>query len=161
NNDKSLAETAADETGITSYNFTNSQTGVLENLGSGATTLIGPNKSNVTSDVTPIGFNFVFMGKVYNSFSVNTNGVLRFGDDPVVPDANTFGIPGNDRIAVFALSSAAEDKGWWIFPDWRAITPPNLKTHTNGTIHYKVMDVAPNRYIVIEWKNMQVPTGSG
>src|SRR5690606_40479756 len=137
NNDKSLAETAADETGITSYNFTNSQTGVLENLGSGATTLIGPNKSNVTSDVTPIGFNFVFMGKVYNSFSVNTNGVLRFGDDPVVSGANTFVIPGEDRIAVFVVSGATERRTFWGFLYWPNVDA-ELRRHGYGKVHFNV-----------------------
>src|SRR5690606_11009658 len=61
NNDKSLAETAADETGITSYIFTPSQSGSLEDMGFGTTTLIGSGKSDVASDVAQIGFDFVFM----------------------------------------------------------------------------------------------------
>lgn len=159
NNTTARAGITAAGAGITSYDFSWGTNGSLSAMNSGATTLIGSNQTNVSSDVESIGFNFTFMGKVYNTFSVNTNGVLRFGDDPILSSANTYGIPGNDRIAIFAISAAAELRYFWGYPYWAAIDA-NLKTHTNGRVRYKVFGTAPNRYMVVEWKNMQIPAGS-
>lgn len=161
NSEKIRAATMAGETGITTYQLTAGSNGSLTNMDNGTTQIIGPNQSNVSSPIQSLGFNFVFMGKVYNSFSVNANGVLRFGNDPIVPGANTFGIPGNDRIAAFAISGAIE---YTRRRGWRA-TEPDLRTHNgnnnSGKVHFKVYGNAPNRIIVIEWKNMQIPAGSG
>lgn len=132
----------------------NAHVGTLANM-SGSNQLIRRRRSNRASEVRPIGFDFIFMGKVYSSFSVNTNGVLRLGDEVVLPNANTYGIPGNDRIVPLAGWSI-EERRWW----WETIAA-DLGTSRAGKVHYKVLGSTPNRVLVIEWKDMEIPAGSG
>lgn len=124
----------------------------------GSRQLIGSNSTNTASDVESIGFDFVFMGKPYNSFSVNANGVLRLGDEPVLATANTYGIPGNDRIV--PLSGRSVQERYWFFGwRWRE-TQADLGTSSSGRVHYKVIGSAPERTLVIEWSKMEIPEGS-
>ncbi len=134
---------------INNYQLTEkSFAGSLRDM-TGSKTLLGSNISNSASAVTDLGFSFVFMGKVYNKFSVNTNGVLRLGDEQVVPAANTYGIPGNDRIVPMAGVSY-EYRGWW----WWNSGTVELATLSNGKVHYKTVGTSPNRSLIVEWKNV-------
>lgn len=69
--------------------------------GGGWTQLIGPNLIEVSA-VTNIGFEVWFMGERFTQFTVNTNGILRFGNTPVVLGGNTSAILNNARICTFA-----------------------------------------------------------
>ncbi len=141
---------------ISNYQLTkNGYEGTMTNMNSiGIQVLIGGDKSETSSAVTPIGFNFIFMGKVYNTFSVNTNGVLRFGDEQIIETANTYSIPANDRIVPLAgVSVEAKLWFWWI--PYATL----LKTNSTGKVHYKVTGIAPNRVLTVEWLNVGFAEG--
>lgn len=112
--------------------------------------LVAANQDNTPSAVTNIGFDFWFDGVHYSQFSVNPNGICRLGPT------------GIDTI--FANTS-----GFASTTDSPKLCPyfDDIFTGTNGKVHYKVVGTAPNRKLVIEWFNMQIPyvgannTGAG
>src|SRR6187401_2250595 len=136
--DSSAAITSA------TYPFS-AQVGVpLENM-SGSTQLLGPGVDDDASAVTNIGFDFWFDGVRYTQFSVNPNGICRLG--PAVTDSIF------DNSAEFASVNNAPK----ICPYF-----DDILVGVNGQVHYKVIGAAPNRKLVIEWSNMQIPlTGLG
>ncbi|MGB3183949.1 MAG: proprotein convertase P-domain-containing protein [Cyclobacteriaceae bacterium] len=149
---------------ITSYNMSTGTNGSFAGMG-GSTQLIGPGQYDVSSAVADIGFDVVYMGQVYNKFSVNANGVLRLGTEQVLAGANTYGIPGNARIAPLAGVSVQRYTGtscWFGFCwDNYATETDGWGTHSSGQVHYRVRGSAPNRTLVVEWKNMEMPAGTG
>jgi hypothetical protein len=123
----------------------------LENMATGTTQLlVTANQDDTPSAVTNIGFDFWFDGVHYSQFSVNPNGICRLGSTAI---DNVF-----NNTSGFASTSDAP-KLCPYFDD--------LFTGTNGKVHYKVTGTAPNRKLVIEWMNMQIPyvgpnnTGAG
>ncbi len=125
------------------YDFSITQSASLLEMTDGTIELIGANKSATASAVTPIGFEVWFMGKRYTNFSVNCNGVLRFGTTAIHPEGNTYNIPNNARISAFSCLDQAPNLGHW-------------KTSSNGKVHYKIIGTAPQRRLIIEWKNLHV-----
>ena len=112
---------------------------------SGWTTLLGANSSLSSSPVTNIGFEVWFMGQRFTQFSVNDNGILRFGATQIVPGGNTAGIAGNARVCAFASTSSS------------SLAPGDLfSTESNGDIKYKLMGTAPNRILVVDWNNIRM-----
>ncbi|MFA0962422.1 T9SS type A sorting domain-containing protein [Roseivirga sp. BDSF3-8] len=149
---------------ITSYVMSSGNNGSMAGMG-GSSQLIGPNQSDVSSPVTDIGFDVVYMGKVYNSFSVNTNGVLRLGAEQVLAGANTYGIPGNARIVPLTSVSVQRITGTTCFFgfcwDNYETVDDGWGTNNNGKVHYRVVGAAPNRQLLVEWRNMEMPVGTG
>ena len=111
----------------------------LENM-SGSTQLIGPDVDDDASAVKDIGFDFWLDGVRYSQFSVNANGVCRLGPDAV------------DSIFDNSNDFASTDNAPKICPYF-----DDLWIGNNGQVHYKLVGAAPNRKLVIEWLNMQVP----
>lgn len=92
-------------------------------------TIIGPNASFASySSVIPFGsdFKFCYNGFCHDSFRVQVNGKLGFGES-----------------TLFAQNSIND-----------VITPISnrMTTGTNGWVKYKLMGSAPNRKLVVEWK---------
>ncbi len=85
------------------------------------------------------------MGERFTQFTVNTNGILRFGNTPVVLGGNTSAILNNARICTFAGVGGVEvaDTRLW-------------RTETDGQVRYKVIGTAPNRTLVVDWVNMRM-----
>ncbi|HEY6193854.1 MAG TPA: putative Ig domain-containing protein, partial [Candidatus Eisenbacteria bacterium] len=108
--------------------------------------MLGPNLDDSSSPVTTIGFDFWFVGTRYTQFSVSSNGLMKLGPNQV----------GN--TAVNDLTSGVNVPQ--ITPYW-----DDLRIGTDGQVRYKVVGSAPNRKLVVEWQNMQVPrqvtSGSG
>lgn len=126
----------------------NSNVGIMTDM-AGSQQLIGANQSEVASPVHNIGFNFVFMGKSYNTFSVNTNGVMRLGDEQILAGANAYGIPGNDRIVPMAGTTV-----YYRYQggNWKGAQVA-LRTG-DEQVHYKVTGTAPNRILTVEWNSV-------
>ena len=125
-----------------------STSGTLADM-TGSTQLIGANQVNASSAVTSFGTDFAvwFMGQRFTNFSVNTNGVLQFGTTVISNQANTYAInTGEDRIS--PLSSGTQ-----VGAETDPITG-SFATSATGEVHYKAFGTSPNRYIVVEWKNM-------
>ncbi|MCG2611374.1 T9SS type A sorting domain-containing protein [Flavobacterium sp. SM15] len=107
-------------------------------MSSGTTQLVGAGLDAAASVVTNIGFNFVFMGTGFTQFSVNEDGQLKLGS--VVVGTNSYGITGGTAAAPLLTALNA---------DFRTGT-------TTGKIHYKLVGTAPNRTLVVEFKDMQI-----
>ena len=139
----SIPSALAQTVSSTTYPFTSSASVALEDMSSGTTQLLGSNLDDNASSVTSIGFDFWFVGARYTEFSVNANGLLRLG---------SLAVGGN-----FANDLATTTNVPQVAPYW-----DDLWIGTNGKVHYKVVGSAPNRKLVVEWLNVQVPrVGSG
>ncbi len=112
------------------------------------TVLINAGATNFTSAVTPIGFEFWFMGVRYTSFTINANGVIQLGTTPIVPAGNAYGIPNVARIVAMASGDRNATTGA-VIGDWRV-------SANGGVIHYQVFGNSPNRTLVVECKNMNL-----
>ncbi len=130
---------------VSTYPFTATSGVPLENMSTGTTQLIGADQEDTPSAVTNIGFDFWFDGVRFTQFSCNPNGLFRFG--PV------------------AVSIAFDNQtGFETTTDAPKVAPyfDDLATGTNGKVHYKTIGVAPNRKLVVEWLNVQIPhVGTG
>src|ERR1051325_1165951 len=124
-------------TGAT-YPFTNFSAVALEDMTSGTTQLVSANQEDTASAVNNIGFDFWFDGVRQTQFSVNANGLMKLGS-PAVSTASA-----NDLANTVNIPQIA--------PYW-----DDLFTGTNGKVHFKVVGSAPNRKLVVEWLNMQIP----
>ncbi len=96
-----------------------------------------------SSSVVSLDFEMWFMGIRYTDFSVNTNGVIQLGKNPIIASANAYNIANAPRIAAFTSGSRVPVNG-----DWK-IAP-------NGKIHYKTIGTSPNRIVVIEATNLLI-----
>jgi hypothetical protein len=124
-----------------SYSFATTTTGSLTDMSSGTTSLVASNLDDTASSLTNIGFDFYFMGVRYTQFSVNENGVLRLGataqaGSPYQPLA---------QAAIPIISAYGADQ----------------RTHTTGSVRFKVIGAAPSRTLVVEWFNTQADFNSG
>ncbi len=95
----------------------------------------------------PIGFNFVFNGVTYDRFAINANGWISLGSSSLSPAVDltstsvytplstvTAALPNTKvaRIAAFAR---------------------DLQAQAGAEIRYQVLGTAPNRTLVVQWKN--------
>ena len=125
------------QTSTANFSFSATSRGTLTNMSSGTTTLIGPDVDGLNtgtfSIANDIGFSFYFMGSAYTQFVATEDGVIRLGSSltPInrVPELTV----NEPRIIPFAC---------------------DMRTGSNGKVHYKVTGSAPNRIFTIEWKNM-------
>jgi hypothetical protein len=129
---------APDAITVATYPFTNSSAVALEDMSSGTTQLVAANQEDTASSVNNIGFDFWFDGVRQTQFSVNANGLMKLGSIAIgTASANDLTSPTNiPQIA----------------PYW-----DDLYIGTNGKVHFKVFGSAPNRKLVVEWQNMQIP----
>ncbi|HEY6504093.1 MAG TPA: fibronectin type III domain-containing protein, partial [Chitinophagaceae bacterium] len=125
----------------TNYSFASSSSGSMTDMSSGTTQLIGANQEDVASAVIDIDFDFWFMGARYRQFSVNSNGFVELGTFQIFNYQQSLG--GGVSRLITALGG-------------------DLMTSTTGKVHYKMIGSAPNRVLVIEFKNMSIvqPTNS-
>jgi len=125
------------------YSFTNSSSVALEDMSSGTTQLIGANQEDTASSLNNIGFDFWFDGQRQTQFSINANGLLKLGS-PAVTTLST-----NDLASIVNTPQIA--------PYW-----DDLFIGSNGKAQFKTIGSAPNRKLIVEWQNIQIPrTGFG
>jgi hypothetical protein len=142
-----LALTVVHAQSTANYTFTTNSTGSLADvsgtavdMSTGTTQLVGPGLDATASGVTAIaiGFDYYFMGTRFTQFSVQEDGILQLGATVVGTNAYTItgGTAAAPRLAAFNA---------------------DLKTGTTtGKIHYKLVGTAPNRTLVVEFKEMQL-----
>lgn len=124
------------------YAFATSTTGSLADLSTGSTQLIGPNQLDYASPLQPIGFDFYFRGVRQTQFSVNANGLLQFGSLAQTGSPYTPLAQANKPL----------------------LTPygASLRLHATGKVHSRLFGSAPNRMLVVEWRNLQsIPVPGG
>jgi len=122
----------------TTYAFTAATGVALEDMSSGTTLLVGADSDDFASAVTPIGFEFWYDGVRQTLFSANANGLMRLGVAAVT--------------TAFSNAITSTTNNPHIAPYW-----DDLWIGNNGKVHYKVVGSAPNRKLVVEWRNQQVP----
>lgn len=120
---------------IAEYTFATSTDGTLEDM-TGSTNLLTPGSyyDDTASAVTNIGFTFALGTGAYTQFSANSNGQMQLGATAISGGAATpaANIP---RLAPISGDNSVQ---------------------TTGLLHYKVVGSAPNRKLVVEWKNLRV-----
>ena len=122
--------------GVTLYDFTSGvESSQWVDLGYGGTQLIGSGQDDRASSVTNIGFSFSFAGTSYSQFSVNSNGVLRFGST----------VPGVQNHTA-TLSTAVSN-----FVPLINGCGADIATGNNGYIKYQLTGTAPYRCLVVEY----------
>jgi FtsP/CotA-like multicopper oxidase with cupredoxin domain len=126
---------------IANYAFSTATTpNALVNMDAGTSTqLISGASTNVASSLTGIGFPFYFMGAPYTQFSVNSNGQMSLGATVISGTGIT--AAGTTPLIV-----------------------PISGTNTllsSGKVHYAVRGIAPNRILVVEWKDLMIPAPGG
>lgn len=105
----------------------------------------------------PIGFDFVINGNTFDRFGINNNGWISLGKSSLNPSVDM-----NTSSSYSPLTSTT------------AITPPELRTRIAGLardlqaqvgaeLRYELIGTAPNRTLVIQWKNYKRfgSTGTG
>jgi hypothetical protein len=130
-----------------SYPFSSLSGVALEDMSSGTTQLIAPDQDDTASTVQNIGFDFWFDGLRNTQFSVNANGLMRLGGTVV----STSFI--NDSTLTGFTTTTNNPKLAPYYDD--------LWVGTNGKVHFKVIGSAPNRKLVVEWLNEQIPRNAG
>lgn len=95
----------------------------------------------------PIGFNFVFNGTTYDRFAVNTNGWISLGSSTFTPavDMNSSSsyAPLSSTSTVVASDRVARIAGF----------SRDLQAQAGSEIRYELIGTAPNRELVVQWKN--------
>ncbi len=124
----------------TTYPFSSAAGVALEDMSAGTTQLVAANLDDTASAVTNIGFDYWYDGVRFTQFSCNANGLCRMGSTVV---STSF-----DNSTGFASTTNAPK----IAPYY-----DDLWTGTNGKVHFKVVGSAPNRKLIVEWQNMQIP----
>jgi len=107
-------------------------------MSTGTTTLVAAGLDANASGVQTIGFDFYLMGAKFTQYSVQEDGILQLGSTNVGTNVYTIagGTATSPRLAAFNA-------------DMRTGT-------TTGKIHSKVFGTAPNRVLVVEFKDMQL-----
>ena len=126
------------------YPFSVQTSVALEDMSSGTTDLVGPALDDTASPVTNIGFEFWFDGTRHTQFSINANGLARLGSTVI---GTTF---NNSTSGLNTVTNAPKIAAYF----------EDLCTGPNGKVHYKVVGSAPNRKLVVEWRDMKIPRES-
>jgi hypothetical protein len=98
------------------------------NVPLGGTTVLGPGM--------PIGFNFTYNDTVYNKFGVCANGWIILGNGSVDFSNANLNVPLSSAMRK-VIAGAGRD----------------LEAQTNASISYATLGTAPNRTLIIQWKD--------
>ena len=91
-----------------------------------------------------IGFNFPFYGMPQSQLYFNTNGLITFG-------------VGSSSAGAYGTSEGVEPNNL-IAPFWDYLVVGS--PYNSGAIYYSQGGTAPNRYFVVEWRNIELDYGS-
>ncbi|MDP2159715.1 MAG: GEVED domain-containing protein [Flavobacterium sp.] len=105
----------------------------------GGTVLTGPG--------FPIGFDFTFNGEVYDRFAVNANGWISLGKSSLTPSINngttSAYTPISSVVAIAPEDLTARISG----------LGKDLQAQVGATLRIETIGTAPNRELVVQWKN--------
>lgn len=127
----------------TTYPFTLQSDIAPKDMSAGATLLIGPGSDNNTTPLQNIGFDFWFAGSRYTQYSISSNGYIRLGA--------LIASPGT--TSDISNSLASFNQAPCIAPYWDDIRTGAV----DGKVHVKIIGTAPNRKLVVEWYNVEIP----
>jgi hypothetical protein len=95
----------------------------------------------------PIGFNFTYNGYVYDRFGVNANGWISLGSSLLTPSVDM-----NSTTSYSPLSSVNTAVSNTLVARICAFSR-DLMSQAGGEIRYELIGTAPNRVLVVQWKN--------
>ena len=99
------------------------------------------------SNVLPIGFDFCFMGTIYNQFVISSNGYITF---------ETACAGGYSTWVTSAIPAVTPDEiRSSILGPWQDIDPS-----VGGNLRYTTLGTAPNRRLVVNYQNIPMFSGS-
>ncbi len=120
---------------ITNLKFSGSQTSYTE-LSGGTNLISGGSVIGAASAVTPIGFNFVYQGNTFSSFSVNAAGLLKLGSVVVTTESVNNASSTTNTPKLYA---------WW---DATA----TMAAANGGGVTFALTGSAPNRVLTVQWR---------
>ena len=106
-------------------------------LGGAATTGVG----------LPIGFNFVFNGYTYDRFAINANGWIALGTSALSPAVDLTSTSSYNPLST--INTAVPN----VKVARIAAFARDLQAQAGSELRYQVIGVAPNRTLVVQWKN--------
>jgi gliding motility-associated-like protein len=134
------------------YGFSTHTNGTLVPM-DGSRVILGGGASLTSSGIIDFGFETWFMGERYTQFSMNANGVIRFGPVQLIREANSYLIDFQARLVPFASTSVENQGAGTVYVGaWRV--------WARGQIHRRVIGTAPNRVMVVECRDMSIGQGS-
>jgi gliding motility-associated-like protein len=120
---------------IANLRFSSAQTPYTE-LAGGTNLISGGSAVGAASAVTPIGFNFVFQGNTFSSFSVNAAGLLKLGSVVVTTESVNNASSTTNTPKLYA---------WW---DATA----TMAAANGGGVTFALTGSAPNRVLTVQWR---------
>ncbi|WP_339887523.1 T9SS type A sorting domain-containing protein [uncultured Flavobacterium sp.] len=117
---------------ISNYAFSSANNASLENLTTGATSILTGNQDDVATTIQTIGFDFYFMGNKYTHFSANSNGQIRLHASATETAISGGGVSSYVANTVTLAPMAGDNE-------------------VNDGIKMKLIGTAPNRKLVVEW----------
>ncbi|MEO7793476.1 MAG: fibronectin type III domain-containing protein, partial [Thermoanaerobaculia bacterium] len=135
---QSFAQTSPSLVNGGTYVFAATTGAALEDMSAGTRLLLAADTDDAASAIAPIGFDFWYDGVRQTLFSANANGLMRLGVAVI--------------STAFTNSMVSTANNPHIAPYW-----DDLWLGNNGRVHYKVVGSAPNRKLVVEWTNEQIP----
>ena len=112
----------------------------------GGTTTTGPG--------LPIGFDFTFNGEVYDRFAVNANGWISLGKSSLTPSVNN--VTTSAYLPLASIVAIDEPLVARI-----AALGRDLQAQVGATLRFETIGVAPNRTLVVQWKNFKKYSTNG
>jgi Fibronectin type III domain len=127
----------------TTYPFSVATGIAPEDMSSGTTLLQGSAADNNTTALLNIGFDFWYGGTRYTQYSLSSNGYIRLGAL----------ISGAGTATDITNSLGSFNQTPCVAPYW-----DDIRTGvTTGKVHTKIFGTAPNRKLVVEWFDMEIP----
>ena len=152
---------------ISSYTFSQSTNAYSEITGG---TLLGAENTNeerfvdpavplgsstvMTGVGLPIGFNFTYNGEVYDRFAVMANGWITLGKSALTPSVDLA-----TSSSAFPLGNTAVVNES-LLPRIAAFGH-NIAAQTGATLRFETIGTAPNRTLVVQWKNYRRVSATG
>jgi hypothetical protein len=119
------------------YNFTEDSSTPFPSTGTSATMLYQGTGDDEETPNIPIGFDFFYNGKIYNTCTIGVNGAISFSEDQIYA--------GND------LASTSTGHFNIIAPFWDDLI---LYSSNYPWIKYETTGTAPNRVFTVHWHNL-------
>lgn len=152
---------------VSSYSFTQSTSTYTEIAGG---TQLGNESTNdqrfvdpaalvggtiLTGTGFPIGFDFVFNGNTYDRFGVNPNGWIALGKSTATPSVDLASTSSYTPLS--SVQTLFND----VLKSRISAFSRDLSAQVGSTLRFELIGTAPNRTLVVQWKNYRKNFATG